>query len=264
MISQNELYNKLQFAKMKYQEYSLQLAERYSKGNINKSIPLKLAVISSWLKYLEERISMVTSLDHRDPAMVVLNNISTGLRSYSLSSGKSSIPNIAVIYITDVYNRTIPISKFTVYESIPSAVLIQRILQGRSNVSPHHYPAGSTSLAYGTTDNSIKVVFNNVGANFNGKLIKGSKGIQFNTAKVTGGSNAMKEGKPISYDLISKYNLILDTIAVDLNFVYKNIDRNYSNSINTPLGQSDIEDTIITNENREHISDEHGNTLIFE
>ena len=258
MISQNELYNKLQFAKIKYHEYSLQITERYATGNINKSIPLKLSVISSWLKYLDKRITNVVSINSKDPAPIVLNNIYLNLRS-NISSP------IEVIYITDIYNRTIPISKFTVQDNLSSNLLIQRILQGRNNVSYHHYNANFINLSYGTADNSIKVIFNNVGSNFNGKIIKAAANIvNFISGQVTSGSNAVNEGTPISYDLISKYNTILDTIAVDLNFAYKNIDSNYSNSINITSFQSGIENTAISDEDNKYISDEHGNTLTFE
>jgi len=131
MISQNELYDKLRFAKQKYLEYTLQVAERYSTGNINKKIPLKLNVISNWLAYLDERISLVVSVPLTDPAILLLDNLSIDL----VKSSRQNFPrpNIEVLYIKDNFNRTVPISQFNIKKGLTPQELASRIIGGANN-----------------------------------------------------------------------------------------------------------------------------------
>lgn len=294
MISQNELYDKLQYAKLKYTEYTLKIAEKYSTGNINKKIPLKLNVISQWLKYLDEHISLAAVSPSVDPTSIILNNFELNLPGRRRTQNVD-IPEVEVLYITDNLNRTVPISKFSINpalyynEDVTSEQIAQQIYNGGSwgqgtfgsqtygSVTLHArsilgYDGNDIKLYYknmvhSPDDDVVTVEFKGVGSAFNNKKIKSSSGyIKFDSTTTVKGSNAVSRGTALPYDKITSYNTVLDTIALDLKFSYKEILNSTTSSYSRNVSSLDVQvaTTKMLTEAGVVITDENNNSLTFE
>ncbi len=296
MISQNELYDKLQYAKLKYTEYTLRIAEKYSTGNINKKIPLKLNVISQWLKYLDEHISLAAVSPSVDPTSIILNNFELNLPGRRRTQNVD-IPEVEVLYITDNLNRTVPISKFNINpslyynENVTSEQIAQQIYDGGTwgggSYGSQTYGSvtitARTLLGYYDNNSRIKLYYNNmahspypdvvtvafegVGSAFNNKKIKSSSGyIKFDSTTTVKGSNAVSRGTALPYDKITSYNTVLDTIALDLKFSYKEILNSTTSSYSRNVSSLDVQvaTTKMLTEAGVVITDENNNSLTFE
>tara|TARA_R100001082_G_scaffold107634_1_gene81777 strand:+ start:42 stop:857 length:816 start_codon:yes stop_codon:yes gene_type:complete len=271
MISQNELYDKLRFAKQKYLEYTLQVAERYSTGNINKKIPLKLNVISNWLAYLDERISLVVSVPLTDPAILLLDNLSIDL----VKSSRQNFPrpNIEVLYIKDNFNRTVPISQFNIKKGLTPQELASRIIGGANNavVKATRLRLGYSNIKVASAQKdkeSVHVELKNTGSSFNNQKIKSGSGlVSVSSTKAVKGVNSVYKGSPIAYDTITSYNTILDTIALDLKFSYSSTEfKSFNSSYSKNLSLSEVQAATaqMLTEAGITITDEFNNSLTFE
>ena len=270
MISQNELYNKLQFAKEKYTEYVLQVTERYSRGNINKKIPLKLNVLSNWLQYLESRITVVISSLEQDPTQIILDEFSISInKKVSIKGNNVPIPKYEVLFIKDIYGKTIPISKFLVKENLDIKTLLKRISAGTNDAG---VAAAQTNLGYknniivGEQNNStITINLKNVGSKFNNQVVRSSSlNVAFQSSAASKGRNAYFSGHLIPVATIESYSNILDTIALDLKFSYNGIkDYGSYTSINTESETAASITTMLT-EAGLNITDENNNLIKFE
>ena len=267
MIYQNDLYNKLQFAKDKYNEYSINLIEKYSRGNINKSVPLKLAVINKWLQYLDSRITRLNNLKLSDPKTIRLTNIQKNINSGVRRSYPKKL--VETFYITDIYDRTIPISRFYIYETDSLYTIGQKIATGIYNSGYCQITNTLNGIAshvniFPRTNNEqvdIDISFSNVGGIFNNKTVHtGANLITFNSPLIKGGVSEINRGIPLASDSIESYNKILDTIAVDLKFSYSNMGSDYSTNI--PL--SSMASRLLSSEDNEEITNEGGGNLRYE
>ena len=270
MLSQNELYNKLQFAKEKYTEYVLQVTERYSRGNINKKIPLKLNVLSNWLQYLEDRITVVVSSAQQDPVQIVIDEFEISLNVRTSRSKKHPTPKYEVLYIRDVEGKAIPISKFILREGLSKQKLLERIMMGandRNVMTTQHSLGYHNNILVGKSgDQAISVTLKNVGSKFNNQMVKpSSPNLSFKSSAASQGRNAYSSGHLISDDSIKSYNNILDTIGLDLKFSYKDVKKDYASytSINTQL-QTAASITTMLSEAGINITDENNNRIKFE
>ena len=267
MLSQNELYNKLQFAKERYKEYSLRLVDKYSEGNITKKVPIKLSVIQNWLEYLSSRISSVSVLNLKDPNPVTLSNfsISSVYANSSVSDSVLPYPRYEVLYIKDVYAKHIPISKFTVYTNDTIDSIVNKIVGGNLYIGTAEYTKSQiklTKIINQGEDPSVRVSFTSVGGSFNNTTVRAASNlITFNTVNITKGVSARRTGFSLNNEDIDKYNTILEQIAVDLKFVYKDIDKDYSAALYSSDGR--MAKNITTSDN-DPITDEQGNILKFE
>ena len=266
MLSQNELYNKLQFAKEQYKQYSLRLVDKYSEGNITKKLPIKLSVIQNWLEYLSSRISLISKLNLKDPEAVTLSNfsISTLYVNSNISNSVLPYPRHEVLYIRNVYAKNIPISKFTVYPEDTVDSLVNKIVSGGINLGTSLYQKNQIKLTKVSqaTDPHIRVTFNSVGGDFNNTTIRSASNlIEFDTVNIKGGISPRHIGFSINNEAIDKYNTILEQIAVDLKFTYRDIDKDYSTNLLSSEGKSSA---VITAADNDPITDENNNTLTFE
>lgn len=267
MLSQNELYNKLQFAKEQYKEYSLRLVDKYSEGNITKKVPTKLSVIQNWLEYLSSRISLISKLNAKDPNPVTLSNfsISSVYANSSISDSSLPYPRYEVLYIKDIHSKNIPISKFTVYTNDTIDSLVTKIVSGSLYVGTSQYQKSQIKLTKITNQGSephVRVSFTSVGGNFNNTTVRAASNlITFNTVNIKKGVSPRHIGFSLNNDNIDKYNTILEQIAVDLKFTYRDIDKDYSAYL---FSSGNKKSTNITTADGNSITDENNNTLKFE
>jgi hypothetical protein len=116
-------------------------------------------------------------------------------------------------------------------------------------------------------DDVVTVEFKGVGSAFNNKKIKSSSGyIKFDSTTTVKGSNAVSRGTALPYDTITSYNTVLDTIALDLKFSYKEILNSTTSSYSRNVSSLDVQvaTTKMLTEVGVAITDENNNSLTFE
>ena len=216
-ITQTTLYSRYMQASEALEEHAVKVAEKLSGGNSDKQLIHKYNLMSSWMDYIKDFISVSSVVEGATPGSLIMPQITgpfitdPATLAYIGACIVLGIRDNEGTYITigRVNRANADTWKDDLYEAINSRTIITGI-----KCTPR-----STSTAL------YEIVFTEQSDKYNGQYLLVSPGLtiadDYVFEPVRGGvTPSVFEGKNLTDEQISKFNSVLEDIAIELKISY--------------------------------------------